>query len=114
MQVVEKTRSLLSAHLALFGKRAILKVTAFLVEGAVSAKNVITLSWQGRAGPARASALSQQAPEIWPASGAGKRRPRRKARSMEQETAHNEHAEVAVRGHTEAATRKELLCPTRL
>ncbi len=26
---------------------------------------------------------------------------------MEQETAHNEHAEVAVRGHTEAATRKE-------
>src|SRR5437867_2588655 len=26
---------------------------------------------------------------------------------MEQETAHNEHAEVAVRGHTEAATRKK-------
>ena len=26
---------------------------------------------------------------------------------MEQETAHNEHAEVAVRGHPEAATRKE-------
>src|SRR6266571_3291178 len=59
------------------------------------------------AGPARASALRQQAPLIWPASGAGKRRPRRKARSMEQETAHNEHAEVAVRGHTEAATGKE-------
>src|SRR6266496_1061074 len=59
------------------------------------------------AGPARASALRQQAPSIWPASGARKRRPRRKARSMEQETAHNEHAEVAVRGHTEAATRKE-------
>src|SRR6266705_2246698 len=59
------------------------------------------------AGPARASALRHQAPSIWPASGAGKRRPRRKARSMEQETAHNEHAEVAVRGHTEAATRKE-------
>src|SRR5579859_5106103 len=107
MQVVEKTRSLLSAHLALFGKRAILKVTAFLVEGAVSAKNVITLSWQRWAGPARASALRQQAPSIWPASGAGKRRPRRKARSMEQEIAHHEHAEVAVRGHTEAATRKE-------
>ena len=62
MQVVEKTRSLLSAHLALFGKRAILKVTAFLVEGAVSAQNVITLSWQGWAGPVRASALRQQAP----------------------------------------------------
>src|SRR5579859_6917774 len=107
MQVVEKTRSLLSAHLALFGKRAILKVTAFLVEGAVSAKNVITLSWQRWAGPARASALRQQAPSIWPASGAGKRRPRRKARSVEQERAHHEHAEVAVRGHTEAATRKE-------
>src|SRR2546425_7929051 len=59
------------------------------------------------AAPARPSALLQQAPSIWPASGAGKRRPRRKARSMEQETAHNEHAEVAVRGHTEAATRKE-------
>src|SRR2546425_2482640 len=59
------------------------------------------------AGPARASALRQQASEIWPASGAGKRRPRRKALSMEQERAHNEHAEVAVRGHTEAATRKE-------
>src|SRR5258708_4880679 len=107
MQVVEKTRSLLSAHLALFGKHAILKVTAFLVEGAVSAKNVITLSWQGWAGPARPSALRQQAPSIWPASGDGKRRPRRKARSMEQETAHNEHAEVAVRGHPEVATRKE-------
>jgi hypothetical protein len=25
-----------------------------------------------------------------------------------------EHAEGAVRGHTEATTRKELLCPTRL
>jgi len=59
------------------------------------------------AGPARASALRQQASEIWPASGAGKRRLRRKALSMEQERAHNEHAEVAVRGHTEAATRKE-------
>ncbi len=59
------------------------------------------------AAPARPSALRQQASEIWPARGVGKRRPRRKALSMEQETAHNEHAEVAVRGHTEAATRKE-------
>src|SRR6266481_1315073 len=55
----------------------------------------------------RSPALRQQASEIWPASGAGKRRPRRKALSMEQERAHHEHAEVAVRGHTEAATRKE-------
>ena len=39
------------------------------------------------------------------------RRRRRKARSMEQETARNEHADVTVRGHTEAATGKELLCP---
>src|SRR5438270_13513280 len=59
------------------------------------------------AAPARPSALRQQAPSIWPASGAGKRRPRRKALSMEQERAHHEHAEVAIRGHTEAATRKE-------
>ena len=29
-------------------------------------------------------------------------------------TVHNEHADVAVRGHTEAATRKELPCLTRL
>jgi MFS family permease len=34
--------------------------------------------------------------------------------SMKQETAHNQHADVAVRGHTQAAPRKELLCPTRL
>src|SRR6266516_683044 len=59
------------------------------------------------AAPARPSALRQQASEIWPARGAGKRRPRRKAQSVEQERAHHEHAEVAVRGHPEAATRKE-------
>src|SRR6266516_661212 len=59
------------------------------------------------AAPARPSALRQQASEIWPARGAGKRRPRRKARSVEQERAHHEHAEVTVRGHPEAATRKE-------
>jgi hypothetical protein len=40
----------------------------------------------------------------------GKRRPRRKARSVEQERAHHEHAEVTVRGHPEAATRKERNC----
>ena len=34
----------------------------------------------------------------------------RKARSVEQERAHHEHAGVAVRGHTEAATRKERNC----
>src|SRR6266481_5721834 len=55
----------------------------------------------------RSPALRQQASEIWPASGAGKRRHRRKALSMEQERAHHEHAEVAIRGHPEAATRKE-------
>src|SRR6266702_706130 len=59
------------------------------------------------AAPARPAALRQQASEIWPASGAGKRRHRRKALSMEQERAHHEHAEVAIRGHPEAATRKE-------
>jgi hypothetical protein len=48
----------------------------------------------------------------WPASRAGKRRRRRKARSTEQETAHEEPVEVTVRGHTGAATRKELPCPT--
>ena len=46
---------------------------------------------------------------------ARKRRHRRTARPVEQGTPHNEHAEVAVRGHTQAATtRKELPCPTRL
>ena len=45
---------------------------------------------------------------------ARKRQNRRTARPVEQGTPHNEHAEVAVRGHTEAATRKELPCPTRL
>ena len=46
---------------------------------------------------------------------ARKRRHRRTARPVEQGTPHNEHAEVAVRGHTQAATtRKEVPCPTRL
>ena len=54
---------------------------------------------------------------------AGERRHRRTARPVEQEPAHTEHADVSVRGHTEAATRKEgtvmpnyqeeLPCPTR-
>src|SRR6266581_5650843 len=39
--------------------------------------------------------------------GPGSAGPRRKARSVEQERAHHEHAEVTVRGQTEAATRKE-------
>ena len=65
-------------------------------------------------GPARPSALRQQALPVWTARGARRCRHRRKARSMQQETACNEHAEVAVRGHTQAAiTRKELPCPTR-
>ena len=70
--------------------------------------------WPCSAGPARPSALRQQAPPTRPARGAGKRRPRRQARPVEQETPRNEHAEVAVRGHAKAATRKELPCPTRL
>jgi hypothetical protein len=42
-------------------------------------------------------------------------RRRRTARSMERGRAHNDHAEVTVRGHTEAAAkRKELPCQTRL
>jgi predicted MFS family arabinose efflux permease len=53
------------------------------------------------AGPARASALGQQAPLTWPASGARNRPHGRQARAIKQETAH-EHAEV--RGHTEAVT----------
>src|SRR6266851_1218002 len=51
------------------------------------------------AGPARPSALRQPAPPIWPASGAKRCRHRRKARSIQQETPHNDHAEVAVRAH---------------
>lgn len=35
----------------------------------------------------------------------------RPAGSMEQETAHDLHADVVVRGRTQAATRNELLCP---
>ena len=70
-----------------------------------------------------ACSARRQAPQIRPASGAGKRRHRRTARPVEQEPAHTEHADVTVRGHTEAATRKEgtvmpnyqeeLPCPTR-
>jgi hypothetical protein len=36
------------------------------------------------------------------------------ARLIERVAAPNEHADVAVRGHSEAAIRKELPCPTRL
>src|SRR2546427_2746623 len=54
---------------------------------------------------------SKPPPSIWPASGAGKRRPRRKARSMEQETAHNEHAEVRSEEHTsELQSQSNLVC----
>ncbi len=34
-------------------------------------------------------------------------------RPIQQETASSEHADVAVRGHTQAAARRELPCPTR-
>src|SRR6478672_4534454 len=51
------------------------------------------------AGPARPSTLRQPAPPTRPASGARERRHRRQARPVEQETPHNDHAEVAVRGH---------------
>src|SRR5258707_13297493 len=51
------------------------------------------------AGPARPSARRQPAPPIWPASGAKRCRRRRPTWPVEQGTPHNEHAEVAVRGH---------------
>jgi hypothetical protein len=57
-----------------------------------------------RAGPARPSARRQQAPPIRAARRAGKRRHRRQARPVEQETPHNDHADVAVRDHTGAVT----------
>src|SRR5260370_25195960 len=56
--------------------------------------------WPCWAGRARPSALRQPAPPIRPARKAGKRRHRRQVRPAEQETPHNDHAEVAVRGHT--------------
>ena len=72
--------------------------------------------WPCWAGPARPSARRQPARQIWPASGAGRCRHRRQVRPVQQETetARSEHADVAVCGHTQAATtRKELPCPTR-
>src|SRR5579859_6901801 len=57
--------------------------------------------WPCSAGPARPSALWQPAPPARPASGARKRRHRRQAGLVEQETPHNDHAEVAVRGHAD-------------
>src|SRR5579859_1695611 len=55
--------------------------------------------WPCSAGPAPPSALRHPAPPARPARWAGKRRHRRQARPVEQETPHNDHAEVAVRGH---------------
>src|SRR6185437_2387847 len=55
--------------------------------------------WPCWAGPAWPSALRRQAPPIRPASRAGKRRHRRQARPVRQETTCSERAEVAVRGH---------------
>src|SRR5260221_1182280 len=51
------------------------------------------------AGTGRPRAPRQQAPPIRPARRAGKRRHRRQVRPVEQEPRHNDHAEVAVRGH---------------
>ena len=80
------------------------------VAAAVAAAGSLTLL--GR--PARASALRQQASEIWPASGAGKRRPRRKALSMEQERAHTNTLKLPFAAiSTLLLERKELLCPTQ-
>ena len=73
-----------------------------LVAAAFAAAGALTLlgrAWRGH----RRSA--GRLPPIRPASAAGKCRRRRTARSMEQGTAHNDHAEVTVRGHTEAAGR---------
>jgi hypothetical protein len=64
--------------------------------------------------PARPSALRRQARQIWPARGAGKGRHGRPARPMEQGKLPANTLKSAVRGHSEAAARKELPCPTRL
>src|SRR6266567_3712108 len=91
---------------------------ALLLAAAVAAAGSLALL--GRAGAAISAALAGSADP--PASRAGKRWHRRTTRPVEQEPAHTDHAEVAVRGHTAATrkelpcptTRKELLCPTRL
>ena len=80
-------------------------------------------SCSGSAWPALPQLHCLEAPQFRPASRAGKHRHRRTARPVEQEPAHTEHADVTVRGHTDAATRKEgtampnyeeeLPCPTR-
>jgi hypothetical protein len=77
---------------------------ALIVAGVIAALGALSLL--GRAGAAISSPPAGSAAPG--REGAG----RRTARSMEQETAHNQHADVAVRGHTEAASRKELSCPT--
>jgi len=83
---------------------------ALIVAGVIAALAALTLL--GRAGAAIGSTAAGSADLA--ASRAGKRRHRRTERPIQQETAHNQHAEVAVRGHVEAATRKELPCPTLL
>src|SRR5260370_34481734 len=64
--------------------------------------------WPGWAGPARPSARAPRAPQPWRASGAGKRRHRRKARQVKQDTARNQHAEICrprlYRGRYEKGT----------
>jgi NADPH:quinone reductase-like Zn-dependent oxidoreductase len=76
---------------------------ALIVAAVIAALGALTLL--GRAGAAHSSPPAGEGDLA--RGGDGKRRPPRKAPSMEQERAHNEHAEVAVRGHPEAATRKE-------
>ena len=84
---------------------------ALIVAAVIAALGALTLL--GRAGAAISSPPAGFGDLA--RDGAGKRRPRRKARSVEQERAHHEHAEVTVRGHIEALPeRKELLCPTQL
>ena len=83
---------------------------ALIVAGVIAALAALTLL--GRAGAAINSPPTGSADLA--ASRAGKSRHRRTERPIQQETAHNQHAEVAVRGHVEAATRKELPCPMLL
>ena len=92
---------------------------ALIVAAVFAALGALTLL--GRAGAAISAAPAPAVKTVPPTArphaalrpGRPSRR-RRTARSMEQETAHNDHSEVAVRGPTEAAARKELPCPTRL
>jgi hypothetical protein len=85
---------------------------ALIVAGVIAALGALTLL--SRAGAAISAGSPSATQTVPPASsGHAAHRPgeaRPETSSMEPETAHNKHADVAVRGHT----RKDLPCPTRL